>query len=291
MKFGAHTYIFTDHWSDDCLAVLDTAKELTLDCFEIAVGDDVVFTPRLTRARAQSLGLELTVSPGGHWPLECDLSSAEAAERAAGLAWHKRQIDLAGELGATAYCGCIYGHTGVVNRRPPQPDEYARIAEGLHHLAEYARGRGVALVLEPMSHFRTNLVNTPEQALQLITQADHPNLRLLLDTYHMIVEVRDYAEAFRVAGDHLWGMHACENDRGVPGGGLVPWPAVFQSLKHMAFDGYVIMEAYNSSLPGFAWQRGMFHNVCPDARTFVRQGMQFLKQGLLPSSPNPFSQS
>ena len=45
MKFGTHCYLFIDRWSDDSLFVLDESKELGLDCVEIAVGDDVRFTP------------------------------------------------------------------------------------------------------------------------------------------------------------------------------------------------------------------------------------------------------
>ena len=280
MKFGSHSYIFTDSWSDDSMEILDQIKALGLDCIDIAVGDDVIFTPSLTRRRAQSLGIELAISPGGYWPLECDLSSEDAAHRHAGLAWHKKQIDLAAELGARAYSGSLYGHTGVVRRHPPLPDENLRIAEGLSQLAEYGQASGVVIVIEPMSHFRTHLVNRPEQALRLIELAGHPNLEVLLDTYHMVVEVRDYAEAVRITGRRLWGVHACENDRGAPGGGLVPWAAIFGALKEIAFDGYIIMEAYNSSIPGFAWQRGMFHNACPDPAAFIRQGLSFLKQGL-----------
>lgn len=281
MKFGAHSYIFADRWSDQSLAILDEAKALGLDCFEIGVGDDVLFSPPQTRARAESLGLELLVSPGGRWPLECDLSSEDPAERKLGLSWHKKQVDLACELGAKAYTGALYGHTGVVQKRPPLLEEYQRIAEGLHALAEYARAKGVGVVIEPMSHFRTHLVNRPEQAVELLRLADHPNLSALLDTYHMVVEVRDYAQAVRAYGTKLWGLHACENDRGAPGGGLIPWESIFDALRETGFDGYLIMEAYNSSIPGFAWGRGMFHNVCPDGRAFVEQGLRFLKEGLL----------
>lgn len=281
MKFGSHSYIFTDRWTDDSLEILSTARELGLDCFEIGVGDDVVFSAQKTRRAAEALGLELAISPGGQWPYECDLASEDPAQRAAGLAWHKKQIDLAGELGATAYSGAVYGHTGVVKRRPPLQAEYAWIAEGLHLLAEHARGQGVCVVLEPMSHFRTHLVNRPEQVMRLVEMADHANLFVLLDTYHLVVEVRDYAAALRTLRSRLWGMHACENDRGVPGGGLVPWPAIFEELRASAFDGYVIMEAYNSSIPDFAYQRAMFHDVCPDGAAFVRQGLSFLRQGLL----------
>lgn len=280
MRFGAHSYIFTEFWSDDRLDLLDTVVALGLDCFEIAVGDDVHFSHALTRRRAEALGLTLIVSPGGHWPIECDLSADDPAGRAAGLAWHKRQVDAAAELGAVAYTGALYGHPGVVRRRIPPADEYLHTAEGLHALAEYGAAQGVAIVIEPMSHFRTHLINTAEQAVRLLALADHPNLSILLDTYHMITEVRDYGQAIRTVGDRLWGLHACENDRGAPGGGLVPWDAVFAALRAIAFDGFVLMEAYNSGQGDFAVRRGMFHDVCPDGIAFVQSGLRFLRRHL-----------
>ncbi len=276
MKYGAHCYLFTRRWSDADLHFLDLAAELGLAMFELSVGDDVVFDPHLVGRRAASLGLDLLIGPGGWWPYDCDLSSDDPSERAKGLAWHKRQVDTAAELGAKVYAGCLYGHSGVVKRRRPPADEYPRTAEGLRALAEYAASRGVILALEPMSHFRTHVVNTPDQLMRLIALADHPNLRALFDTYHLMTEVRDYAEGIRTLAPRLAVVHACENDRGVPGGGLVPWEAVFRTLAEIGFDGYVGMETYNSSLDDFAFERGMFHDVCPDGRAFVEQGLAFL---------------
>lgn len=283
IHYGAHCYLFTDGWSDKRLHILDTARAVELDVFEIIVGDDVTYTPRLTRQRAESLGLRLTISPGGLWPANCDLSADDPENRARGLAWHQRQVDIAAELGAVAYTGALYGHPGTVQRRIPPADELPRTAEGLHALAEHGAQRNVSVVIEPMSHFRTHLVNTPEQAMRLIALADHPNLRVLFDTYHLITEIRDYAKAIHTVAPKLWGLHACESDRGVPGGGLVPWDTVFAALKAIAFEGYVLLETYNSSIgdpPGtFAFQRGMFHNPCPDGAAFVRQGVAFLRAG------------
>ena len=173
MKYGAHCYIFTDQWTDNSLAMLDQASRLGLDFFEISLGDDVHFDYAATRRHAEQLGLELTVSPGAEWPLPCDLSSEIAEERAAGLTWHKQQVDVAAELGATAYAGALYGHTGVVKKRRPHQDEIPWMAEGLHQLASYGEQAGVAIVIEPMSHFRTHLINTPVQALRLLESVDH----------------------------------------------------------------------------------------------------------------------
>jgi len=279
MKFGAHCYLFVDRWSDDTLSVLDTSKELGLDCFEIAVGDEVHFSPTLTAQRAEQLSLDLIASPGGHWPVEADLSSSNSEQRSFGLQWHKQQVDLASELGAVAYCGALYGHPGTVRKQQFESDELSRTAAGLHRLAEYAAAKGVPIVLEPMSHFRTHLVNTPQQAMQLIELADHANLHVLLDTYHLVTEVTEFQSGIEAVGSRLWGLHACENNRGVPGRGLVPWPEIFAALKAQQFEGYVLLETYNSSLDGFAHSRGMFHNVCPDGRSFVNEGLDFLKNG------------
>ena len=170
-----------------------------------------------------------------------DLAHPDPQARQAGLKWHQHWVDQAGEAGATAYTGALYSRPGRVERRPPDPDEARYAAENLHQLAEYAARRGVQIVIEPMSRFRTHLINTPDQAVALIRQADAPNLKVLFDTYHAITEVRSYSAAIHKLSAWLWGLHACENDRGAPGGGLVPWAQVFQALREIHFDGPIVL--------------------------------------------------
>jgi D-psicose/D-tagatose/L-ribulose 3-epimerase len=282
IHYGAHCFVFTDHWSDDQLPLLEVAKSLGLDLFELAVGDDVIFTPAKARFEAEILDLSLSTSPGGIWPFNCDLSADDPEDRKSALNWHKQQVNTTVELGGIAYAGALYGHPGTVKRRIPPQDERYWTADGLFALAEYADHLGVAIVLEPMSHFRTHLINTPTELAQLIDLADHGNLFALMDTYHLVTEVRDYADEIQRIQDRLWGIHACENDRGVPGGGLVPWESIFGALQDMAFNGYMLFETYNSSAgnpPGaFAHEHGMFHNPCPDGVAFVQKGLAFLKK-------------
>ena len=116
--------------------------------------------------------------------------------------------------------------------------------------------------------------------MRLVAMTDHPNLRVLLDTYHLVTEITDFSAAIHTVGDHLWGLHACENNRGVPGRGIVPWSDIFNALVDIGFDGCIALESYNSSLGDSAYERGMFHNVCPDADAFVTEGIAFLKEGL-----------
>ncbi len=276
-KLGAHQFLWKSHWTDDDLAILDRARSLGLTLFEVSLGDDVSFDYRRLRRHSESLGIELSIGPGNVWPMECDISHDDPGCRARGLAWHKQILERAAACGAAAYCGAHYSHPGRVCRRPPPAEELPRAAENLRVLAEYGAGLGVRLAIEPMSRFRNHLVNTARQAVHLVELAGHANLFINLDTYHMITEERDYSAAIRCAASRLWGVHACENDRGVPGGGLVPWSAVFGALREVNGPIRLLMETYRTGPEGFGFEHGIFQNLCPDPEAFVKQGGRFLK--------------
>ena len=281
VKFGAHQFLWKSHWTDHDLAILDAAHALGLTSFEISLGDDVTFNESLAGAHARSLNIELTVGPGNAWPSDCNISSDNPTHCQRGLAWHQHNIERASALGAVAYCGAIYSYPGFVLRRRPARDELLRAAENLSQLAEYAEKMGVKLVLEPMSKFRNHLINTSEQAMELLKLIGHPSALVNLDTYHMVTEERDYGQAIERALPALWGIHACENDRGVPGSGLVPWDSVFKALNGAENPSQVfriVLETYNTGPSDFGFSRGIFQNLCPNPAAYVTEGLAFLKQ-------------
>jgi len=277
MKLGAHIYLWIDRWSDQEVGLCDRARALGLDTLELSVGLDVPFDTALTRRAADAAGIGLVLGPGGAWPENADLAADDPAHRQSAFDFHRRIIDQTAAVGGLAYAGALYGRPGKSLRRRPPADELARAAEGLRGLAQHAASAGIVLAIEPMSRFRSHLVNTPAQAVRLIEMAGRPAcLRVLFDTYHMVTELRDYAAAIRETGDLLWGLHACENNRGVPGGGLIRWPEVFTALKTTPAD-YVAFEGYNTALGDFGWSRGIFQDLCPDGDAFVREGLDFVR--------------
>jgi D-psicose/D-tagatose/L-ribulose 3-epimerase len=283
LKLGAHIYLWTERWADSEVGLCAHAHTLGLDALELSLGLDVTFSSALTRQAAEDAGIDLLVGPGGTWPDGADLSDDDPVNRQIALDFHRGIIDQAAEIGAVAYAGALYGRPGKVLRRRPPADEMPRAAEGLAQLAAHAEFRGISLAIEPMSRFRSHLCNTPAQALQLLALAGSPaNLHVLLDTYHLITEVRDYAAAIRSVDRNLWGLHASENDRGVPGSGLVPWQHVFSALRETPCV-YVGLESYNTgaNVGDFSWRRGMFQELCPDGDAFVRAGVAFLRGQLM----------
>ncbi|MDB6170298.1 MAG: hypothetical protein JWM88_3162 [Verrucomicrobia bacterium] len=279
MKLGAHIFLWTQRWADSEIFLFERARSLGLELLEVSLGLDAKFSASAARRAADAADVGIVVSPGGEWPAGADLSDDDPVNRRSAAEFHTRLIDQAADLGAVAYAGAIYGRPGKVLRRRPPPDEFRRAADGLHALADHAAKAQVKLVIEPMSRFRSHVVNTPAQAMELLALADHANLFVLLDTYHLVTEVRDYAAAIRLVGDRLWGLHACENDRGVPGGGLLPWPQIFSALQETRAE-YVGFESYNTGIGDFGFQRGMFQDVCPDGDAFVRAAVSFTRKHL-----------
>jgi D-psicose/D-tagatose/L-ribulose 3-epimerase len=279
IRYGAHTYLWTEYLTDADLGLFASMKTLGLDVAEVPVGDDMRLTAHVTGRAARDAGLELMISPGGLWPEQADISLGDPASARAGIDWHRKYIDLGARMGAVAYTGALYGHPGSVRREQEAQTAWPRVASALRELADFAAQGDMELLLEPMSHFRTHLVNTPEQLMALLGLVDRNNINALLDTYHMVTEVTDYARAFATAAPRLRAVHACENHRGIPGRGILPWDEIFGEIRRCRQDIVVAFESYHSA-SDFARRRGMFHNVCPDADAFVREAIAFCKAGL-----------
>ena len=199
----------------------------------------------------------------------------------AGLAWHSQQVDLAGRAGrgrpTPARCTATRAWSSAACRPPTSIRAPPRVCTA----GGVRRGRGVAIVLEPMSHFRTHLVNTPEQmhapdrrwrVTPTCTSSSTPTT--------WSPKSATTARPSARSATRLWGLHACENDRGVPGGGLVPWERSSRRCTRSASTATCSSKTYNSSLGDFAYPRGMFHDVCPDGAAFARQGLAFIRGGL-----------
>jgi hypothetical protein len=52
---------------------------------------------------------------------------------------------------------------------------------------------------------------------------------------------------------------------------------MFRTLREIGFNGYIGLEGYNSGIGDFAFERGMFHDVCPDGPAFIAEGIGFLR--------------
>jgi D-psicose/D-tagatose/L-ribulose 3-epimerase len=147
-------------------------------------------------------------------------------------------VDAARALRAPVVSGPLYGEAPGRRRALP------RLALQLRELAAYADHVAVTLAIEPVNRYESALVNTAEQALELVELVDSPNCGVALDTFHMNIEERDPAAAIRAAGERLVHFHACANDRGAPGSDHVYWSAIAEALCDVGYSGPLTIEAF-----------------------------------------------
>ena len=84
--------------------------------------------------------------------------------------------------------------------------------------------------IEPLNHYETSLVNTVDQALEIVVRLDSPACGVALDTFHMNIEEKDPAAAIRAARGRIAHVQVCGNDRGAPGGDHIDWTGTLTAL-------------------------------------------------------------
>ncbi|MBL8700435.1 MAG: sugar phosphate isomerase/epimerase [Alphaproteobacteria bacterium] len=231
------------------LSLFPRMKAAGMDFVELLVPEEGELDLARTRAALSEAGLGVALAARVN--LQRDLASADAPAHRAGIAYLKRCVDVAVELGATLVGGPLYGAPLVFAGRPPAPvDEptraarIERIVAGLKDAAGYAASRGVVFGLEPLNRFETDIANTTRHGLAIVEAVDSPALGVMLDTFHMNMEDPDIAAALRRAGDRLVHFQANENDRGFVGSGHIDWPAVAKALAHIGYRGPITLEPF-----------------------------------------------
>ena len=276
MRFGLNALLYTVSFSADDLDLIARVADIGYDGIELPFIDLDSLDPAPTRRALEAAGMEATgcatLVPGAN------LVSGEAAERAAGLARLKRCVDIAAEMGIEAVAGPLYAPVGFLTGSGRTDDEWQRAIDGLRAAAEYAGGAGVVLAIEPLNRFETYFLNTAADALALVEAVDHPALSVQLDTFHANIEEKDTPAAIRLLGGRLGHFHACENDRGQPGTGQVPWDDVFAALSDVGYDGWVVIETFARGIRDLCAAAFIWRDIYDSADGLARDGLAFLKQ-------------
>jgi D-psicose/D-tagatose/L-ribulose 3-epimerase len=279
-RLGASTWIWTSPFSDAEIALVDRAKAFGFDVLELAVEDPDVITAEVVREAGERAGIGFTVC--GAFGSERDLSHEDPAIRQTGIEYVKRCVDLAAGIGAPHFVGPMYSAVGRTRMLEPHEREQQRglAVESLKVVADYAAERDVRLGVEPLNRFETDLVNTAEQALELCDRVGAGNVGVLLDTFHMNIDEKSLGDAIRSVGDRLLQLHACENDRGTPGTGHVPWDDVFGALTDINFTGPLVIESFTPDVREIAKAVSLWRPLDAPSDELARRGARFLRESL-----------
>lgn len=270
--FGVHTSMWTMNWDrEGAEKAIAGAAHYKMDFIEIALLNAPAVDAGHTRALLEKNGLRAV----------CSLGLPEAAWASvrpdAAIEHLKLAIEKTAEMGAEALSGVIYGGIGERTGVPPTQGEYDNITRVLSAAASHAKRFGIELGVEAVNRYENHLVNSAQQAVDVVERVGADNVFVHLDTYHMNIEEKGAANGILIAREHLKYIHLSESDRGTPGYGNVPWDEIYATLAAIGFKGGLAMESFINMPPEVAYGLAVWRPVARDMEEVMGNGLPFLR--------------
>jgi 2-keto-myo-inositol isomerase len=134
-------------------------------------------------------------------------------------------------------------------------DDYKRGVDNMREAAEIAKPFGITLMLE---HARTSrFAGSLPTALKLVRETNHPNYKVMMDTYHFWGGISKFEDLDLLRDGELHHLHfedvpadppreiQGQPDRKFPGEGIVPLRRIVEVLKRKKYAGAVSFENFN----------------------------------------------
>jgi len=276
MKFGVNTFIWSESFDSSNLPLLPRIKSWGFDGVEVPLFRPTEFAAADIRKGLEANDLECTVCSVLLDGLS--LISDDADLRRKTRAHLQDAIKAGAEAGAKIIAGPLYCPVGYLPGRRRTADEWKWAVEGHRSLGDTLGRYGVTFAIEPLNRFETYFLNTAADAAGLAEEINHPNVGILFDTFHANIEEKDIGAGYRKIGKHLKHVHACENDRGIPGSGHVEWSNVFQALRDVRYDGWLTIESFGFALPNLSAAAAIWRDIEATPESIAVEGVKFLRK-------------
>lgn len=162
------------------------------------------------------------------------------------------------DLGVILNCGVIIGSMKGSIAEAEQYKTYENYClEGMKRLAEHAVAGGVPLYMESINRYELNYLNTVEEALVFIEKLAAPDVKILVDTFHMNIEESDIIRSILLCGKQLGHVHLADSNRHYPGAGHIDFKAVIGALDSLSYAGYAALECMAYPDPLTAASKGL----------------------------------
>lgn len=249
------------------------------DILEVAVEDkDLIDWPTL-KELAKEAGIKITVS--GAFGPDRDISSTDPAVRKNGLSYILDCVKIAADMGSPIFTGPVYSAVGKTRIVSPEQKKQERdwCIENLKQAAAVAADHNIIIGVEPLNRFETDMVNTAEQALSLVKEIDHKNIRISLDTFHCNIEEKNVPNAIRMVGKELLcHVQGNECDRGTPGTGHLDWKGIKQALDDINYEGAMVIETFGAPSKELAAAACIWRPLAASSDGLAIEGLQFYKE-------------
>ena len=161
----------------------------------------------------------------------------------------RRKLDVMAELGASTVLVCS-------NVRQDSLDNPDLRAEQLHRIGELAASYGVTVAYEALAWGRH--VNRVCQAWEAVVRADHPAIKLAVDTFHMLARGDDGSALAGIPGDRIGFLQVADapwldmnvlewsrHHRCFPGQGTLDVAGVVAATLEAGYRGPLSLEVFS----------------------------------------------
>ena len=245
------TSIATVSISGELPEKLEAIAKAGFDGVEIFENDFLAFdgSPRDVGRMVRDFGLEITLFQ----PFR-DFEGMPEPHRSRTLDRAERKFDVMQELGADLVLVCS-------NVSPVSLGGVDRAAADFRELGERAAKRGLKVGYEALAWGRH--IHDHRDAWEIVRRADHPNIGLILDSFHSLSRKIDIGSIRSIPKDKIfivqladaplidmdllyWSRHF----RNMPGEGDLPVADFVAAIAQTGYDGYFSLEIFNDQFRG-----------------------------------------
>ncbi|MFX0099291.1 MAG: sugar phosphate isomerase/epimerase family protein [Candidatus Hodarchaeota archaeon] len=203
-----------------------------------------------------------------------NLIDEDPSVQAQTLKYLKDSISIGEELGARLL---LTVPSGVANVKDGWTDKNKDLmVEKLGELGDYARSVGkILLAIEPINRYENAFMQRGEQALEILEQLQHPQVKMMLDFFHTNIEESNNGDAIRMAGSELIHCHIADSNRKSVFRGHTDWFEIMRALRDIDFVGSVACEPLP---PTSADVYESMDSDRPEADVYAKECIENLKQ-------------
>lgn len=241
-----HRAIATVSLSGTLRQKLEAVAAAGFQGIELFESDFVNF--RGSAAELRRIAADLGLSIDLYQPFR-DFEAMPEAQFRRSLDRAERKFDLMAAMGAPLMLCCS-------NTSPLAVDDPALAAAQLHELAERAARRGLRVGFEALAWGR--FTSRYGQAWEIVRQADHPALGLILDSFHTLSLKDDPASIARIPGEKIFFLQMADapllsmdvlqwarHHRSFPGQGELEVIGFFEQVLRAGYAGPLSLEIFN----------------------------------------------
>ena len=277
MKSGFNMLLWATHVTSEHYPIFGKLKAAGYDGVEIPLfeGDAAHYQGLAQELKNQGLVCSsvVTVATEDANPISPDAGiRKKAVER---LKW---AAEMGAAAGAGLLCGPYHSPLAVFSGHGPTADEKKRAADVLRQAAEEAQKLKVQLAIEYLNRFECYFLTTAADAKALVQSVNHPNFRMMYDTFHANIEEKAIGPTIQSIAGSFIHVHISENDRGTPGTGQVHWDETFKALRQVNYDGWLVIESFSRALPALAAATKVWRDLFPSMEEVYTRGIRFMKE-------------